>query len=111
MQELIVNEHVSEQEPGFSQQYRLMIYFAVATMHIYSDGLKIHKNMTPKAFYELNPELMKRVFDEGLSIMNYELSFRQISLACTVYLKNEFAPQNVKKMPPYNYGMERQSNG
>lgn len=90
-----------------SREYRLMIYFAVTTIHMYSDGLKIHKTMNSRDFYEANIEVMDRVFQEGLNIMNYELSYRQINKACIVYMKNELEPQNVKNTPPFGYGFRR----
>ncbi len=57
--------------------------------------------MTPEEFHNENKDLMQRVFDEGLSIMEYELSHNQMMKACHVYLVSKYNPQSVSKTETY----------
>ena len=84
-----------------SDKYRLMIYFAHSTMVIYSKSIKSHDKMNVGEFMDSNPELIKRVFDEGLSIMNYELSMNQIQKAALVYLQSKYFPSSVFETEVY----------
>ena len=81
--------------------YRLMIYFAHSTMVMYSSDIVCNNKMTVAEFKEQNEGVCKRVFDEGLSIMNYELSTEQVSRACYVYLQSKYFPQSVKNSKVY----------
>jgi hypothetical protein len=86
---------------GLSEKYRLMIYFAHSTMVMYSADIVCNHHMTVSEFREQNEDVCKRVFDEGLSIMNYELSHEQMMRACYVYLKSKYMPQSVKNSEVY----------
>lgn len=79
-----------------AQKYRLMIYFAHSTMVIYSADIICDDKMTAEEFRKENEAVCKRVFDEGLSIMNYELSWEQMNKAILVYLQSKFYPTSVK---------------
>ena len=79
-----------------------MIYFAHSTLVIYSKDIISSKTMTVEEFRDKNKDVIKRVFDEGLSIMNYELSYNQMSIACLVYLQSKYYPQSVKETEIYN---------
>lgn len=68
-----------------SEKYRLMIYFAVATFHLYRKTIKENKTSLAN-FREQHPELIQRVFDEGKNIFNYELSCEQMDRAIKAYL-------------------------
>jgi len=78
-----------------SQIYRMMIYFAHSTIIIYGKTIIDKKEMTIKEFREQNKEVVQRIFDEGLSIFNYELSYDQVSKAIAVYLKSKYDPSSV----------------
>jgi len=82
-----------------SRTYRLMIYFAHSTMVMY--GAKSLANQTPEQFYTMNGDIMKRVFQEGLNIMEYELSHNQIMSACSVFLMSKYKPQDVTDTEAY----------
>ncbi len=81
----------------FSNKYKLMIYFAHSTMVIYSKSIISHKNMTVGEFIKNNDDVIKRVFDEGHSIMNYELSHNQMCKAVLLYLKSKYQPTLVSE--------------
>ena len=84
-----------------SIKYRLMIYFAHSTMVMYSKDIESHKTMSVGEFRDANKDLMTRVFDEGLSIMNYELSCNQIARAVLVYLQSKYFPSSVHECEVY----------
>lgn len=86
---------------SLSNLYRLMIYFAHSTMVMYAADIVCHDKMSVAEFREQNKDLCQRVFDEGLSIMNYELSYEQVSRACQVYLQTKYFPQSVKNSKVY----------
>lgn len=84
-----------------SERYRLMIYFAHSTMMIYDKGIIIREDMSIDEFRTANPELIKRVFDEGLSIFNYELSMEQMDKAIKVYSICKYRPNSVHETEAY----------
>ncbi|MBX4192032.1 hypothetical protein KW798_00915 [Candidatus Parcubacteria bacterium] len=64
-----------------------MIYFAVATLHFYRSDIKaVRGPQTPSEFRERNKDVVQRVFDEGLSLFKYELSYEQVDRAIVAYL-------------------------
>jgi len=83
-----------------------MIYFAHSTIIIYEKGVVSHDKMTVAEFRESNQDLIKRIFDEGLSIMDYELSYDQVSKACLVYLQSKYFPRSVKETEVYQLKKE-----
>ncbi len=85
----------------YSSNYRLMIYFAHSTIVMYSKTIETHDKMSVGEFMDKNKEVMKRVFDEGLSIMNYELSSNQMHSAALVYLQSKHFPQSVFETEVY----------
>ena len=85
----------------YSKTYRLMIYFAHSTMVLYNKTIVSQEDMTPEAFYYENTEVMKRVFDEGVNIMEYELSYNQIMKACYCYLSAIYYPQSIHEKKAY----------
>ena len=78
-----------------SDKYKLMVYFAHSTMVLYSKTIKSHKKMTAGEFVDKNPEIMQRVYDEGISIMHYELSELQMGMAVKFYLQSKYFPTSV----------------
>ena len=78
-----------------SEKYRLMIYFAHSTMVMYSKTIKTNEEMTVGEFMIENKDVISRVFNEGLTIMNYELSANQMERASYVYLTSKYKPQSV----------------
>jgi hypothetical protein len=84
-----------------SIKYRLMIYFAHSTMVMYSKTIVSHDKMTTSEFMEQNKDVIKRVFDEGLSIMEYELSHHQMERASLVYLQSKHFPSSVYERGVY----------
>ena len=85
-----------------TKKYRLMIYFAHSTLVMYSKDIVSHENMSVSEFMKQNKDMTKRVFDEGLSIMKYELSHEQMSRACLVYLQAKHFPSSVKETEAYS---------
>lgn len=85
-----------------TDKYRLMIYFAHSTLVIYSKTITSHDKMSVGVFMKENEDEVKRVFDEGLSIMNYELSHHQLEAACLVYLQSKHFPSSIKEVDVYN---------
>ena len=79
----------------YSRLYRLMIYFAHSTMIMYEKTIVSKKDMTIEGFYNQNEDVMDRVFQEGLNIMNYEISYNQMMKACQVYLISKYSPKSV----------------
>lgn len=88
------------QKPDLSM-YKLMIYFAHSTMVMYAKTIIDNKDMTVAEFRKQNEKVIKRVFDEGLSIMNYELSYNQLNAACSVYMNSKYQPQSVDETDIY----------
>jgi hypothetical protein len=78
-----------------------MIYFAHSTMLLYDKSIVSRDDMTPEEFYYENTEVMKRVFDEGMNIMEYELSYNQMMKACYTYLCGKYRPQSVHETEAY----------
>jgi hypothetical protein len=78
-----------------SNKYKLMIYFAHSTMVMYAKTIVSHDKMTPHDFMEQNKDVIQRVFDEGLSIMEYELSHNQLLIASYTYLNSKYHPSSV----------------
>lgn len=70
-----------------SEQYRLMVYFAVATLHLYrADIVVVRGAQTAEEFAERNKDVIKQVLDEALSLFNYELSHEQVGRAVIAYM-------------------------
>jgi len=88
-------------EEDTNRLYRLMIYFAHSTMIMYEKDIVSYKEMTAGEFYKKNDELMTRICQEALNIMNYELSDWQIGKACVVYLQSKYYPQSVYETKAY----------
>jgi len=84
-----------------SRQYRLMIYFAHSTMIMYAKTIVSHEKMSAGEFMKQNKDVIKRVFDEGLSIMEYELSHQQLERASLVYLQSKYFPLSVYETDVY----------
>jgi len=84
-----------------SQQYKLMIYFAHSTLVIYSKTIVSNDKMNVAAFRKKNKDVIHRVFEEGLSIMKYELSYEQMNAACLVFLQSKHFPLSVKEKELY----------
>lgn len=78
-----------------SPKYRVMIYFAHSTMVMYAKTIISHDTMKLEDFMEQNKDVIKRVFDEGLSVMEYELSHHQLERASRVYLQCKYFPSSV----------------
>jgi len=83
--------------------YRLMTYFCHSTMVIYESDIICECNMSIPDFRDKNKDVIKRVFDEGLSIMNYEISHNQMDRAILTYLHVKYKPQSTKNTKPYQY--------
>ena len=54
-----------------------------------------------REFMNKNKDVIKRVFDEGLSIMKYELSCNQMEAACLVFLQSKYFPSSVNEVDVY----------
>ena len=95
------NKDIGDISSRPSSQYRLMIYFAHSTMVMYAKTIVSHEKMTTGEFMEQNKDVIKRVFDEGLSIMEYELSNHQLERASLVYLQSKYYPSSVYEKDVY----------
>lgn len=84
-----------------SRMYKLMIYFAHSTMAMYSKEIVSNDKMFVSEFMESNKDLLQRVFDEGISIMNYKLSHNQMAVASFVYLLSKYFPESVSDTTAY----------
>lgn len=84
-----------------SFKYRAMIYFAHSTLVIYSKTITSNSEMSIQQFRDENKDVIQRVFDEGISIFNYELSHEQISRAISVYLMATYSPTSVYEKAIY----------
>ena len=84
-----------------SEKYRLMIYFAHSTMVMYSKDIKCDEKMSLEEFINLNPDLIKRISDESISIFEYELSYNQILAAIHVFLNSKYKPSSVSETEVY----------
>ncbi len=70
-----------------SPQYRLMIYFIVATMHLYrEDVIPLGENETLGSFAKKNRKVIDRVAQEGRNLFGYEISHEQVGKAIEAYL-------------------------
>ncbi len=68
-------------------RYRLMVYFAVATMHFYrADIVTILPGETLGDFTERNKSVINKVIKEAVEYFGYELSHAQIGKAIEAYL-------------------------
>lgn len=94
----LVHLSISDKEPGMTDQYRLMVYFAIATLHLYrADIVAVRGPQTPEEFADRNKDVVKRVQDEALNVFHYELSSEQMGRAIIAFL----APgQSVAKTAP-----------
>lgn len=88
---------MNSKDRKMSVKYRLMSYFVHATIHMYSayNGIRCSHDMTVADFRRYNEKLVKRVFNEGLSIMQYELSYEQMNKGIASYIVSEYKPQSV----------------
>ena len=85
-----------------SEMYRLMTYFAHSTLCIYQKTIKCDGKMSINDFRNENELVVKRVFDEALSIFNYELSYEQMNRAITVYFQSSLRPLSVLETDVYH---------
>jgi len=84
-----------------SSKYRLMIYFAHSTMVLYQKTIVSNENMNLSEFMLENKDVIQRVFDEALSIFEYELSYGQLEAASRVYLIGKYKPSSVYETEVY----------
>jgi len=78
-----------------SAKYMLMIYFAHSTMVMYDKTVISRDKMSVGEFMKQNEDVITRVFEEGLSIMEYELSNLQMQKASIIYLQSKYFPSSV----------------
>lgn len=69
------------------ESYRLMVYFAVATLHLYRKSLKPYQfGETIEEFARRNVDVHERVMIEAMNLFGYELSHEQMRRAFASYL-------------------------
>lgn len=69
-----------------SKLYKLAIYFGIATLYFYrKDIVPLYEGENLGVFAEKNKEILKRVFDETLDVMQYELSHEQMGRIVSAY--------------------------
>lgn len=91
---------MENEKQGSDRFYRAMIYSAITTFFIYSDGIDTACEKTTE-FREKNPAAVKRIFEEILSVFNYELSWNQVDIAIAGYLTAVKKPQNASNTGVY----------
>lgn len=80
-----------------SETYRMMIYFAVATMHLYRDDISSERTDL-SGFKRINQDVILRVIQEARGTFGYELSAGQMHRAIGAYL----APsQSISSSKPF----------
>lgn len=68
------------------QLYKLAIYFGIATLYFYrKDIVPLNEGENLGVFAKKNKEILKRVFEETLAVMQYELSHEQIGRIVSAY--------------------------
>ncbi len=69
-----------------SKLYKLAIYFGIATLYFYrKDIIPLNDGENLGVLAEKNKEILKRVFDETLEVMHYELSHEQMGRIVAAY--------------------------
>ena len=69
-----------------SELYKLATYFGVATLYFYrKDIVPLNEGENLGVFAEKNKQILKRVFDETLEVMRYELSHAQMGMIVSAY--------------------------
>jgi hypothetical protein len=88
----------ARQVESMSANYRLMVYFAVATLHLYRKSIEPYQfGETVEDFIRRNVDVHERVMVEAKNLFGYELSHEQMRRAFASYL----APgQSVKDFGP-----------
>jgi hypothetical protein len=64
-----------------TEKYRLMIYFAVATLHLYRKSVCDNPNDDMLVFKRKNTDVILRVCQEARGTFGYELSAEQMDRA------------------------------
>jgi hypothetical protein len=73
---------------GSSNLYTLAIYFGIATLYFYrKDIIPLNNGENLGVFAEKNKEILQRVFDETLELMQYELSHHQMGRIVAGYTR------------------------
>ena len=82
----ICSDHSIQVDEG-RRLYKLMIYFAVATLYFYRDSIVEDSNpMTTHGLWaSANEKVLKQVQAEALRYFDYELSHEQIGKAVAAY--------------------------
>lgn len=88
----------------FSEQYRSMIYFVVATLYMYQGDMEwsAEISVSPEDFVRSNPLHKERVIEECRTCFNYELSYHQVMTGVSAYIKSRMRPQKVSEQPVFN---------
>jgi hypothetical protein len=69
-----------------SKLYKLAIYFGIATLYFYRKNIvPLNDGENLGMFAEKNKDILKRVFDETLEDMQYELSHEQMGKIVSAY--------------------------
>ena len=84
-----------------NKKYRLMVYFASAILMMYSKTIVCERHMSVNDFRNKNEIVVKRVFDEALSLFDYKLSYEQMSAAIFIYFSCKFRPLSVAETGIY----------
>jgi len=75
-----------EREGVMTDQYRLMTYFAVATLYFFRDEIvPLAPGETLGVFAERNANVIRQVVNLGRDLFNYDLSHEQIGRAVAAY--------------------------
>lgn len=82
----------------YSNQYRAMIYFVVATLFMYQGDMTWNEDIkSPEDFKKANEDHITRVIEECRGTFEYELSMNQVMTGISAYMKSRLSPQKVSE--------------
>jgi hypothetical protein len=77
--------------------YKLAIYFGIATLYFYrKDIIPLNNGENLGVFAKKNKEILKRVFDETLEVMQCELSHEQMGRIVAGYTSQALSVHDTK---------------
>jgi hypothetical protein len=80
-----------------SKLYKLAIYFGIATLYFYrKDVIPLNEGENLGKFAENNKDVLKRVFDETLEVMQYELSDEQMYRIISAYTRQALSVRDTE---------------
>jgi hypothetical protein len=89
-----------------------MIHFIVATLHFYRTDIKVVRGeQTVEQFKTNNEDVVKRVYDEAVSLFSYELSSAQMDCGIKAYIMKGTSVKNTLVATLYNLDCQPKKSG